>query len=427
MSSFDSFCACEALEGRTFLAAGDLVTSFGVGGYAIPLASDSPGGEPVAHMLLTSGASRGDKSVLLQGPAGITGAVPFALQRCTSAGAPDATFAQGGMAGGFAIANAEWGDFKTTQALATDVFGRVLVGETTDPRFQVYRYRTDGLLDTSFAGNGVRIVARKTQQASDGSISLVPGGITALAIQSKVSTLVGAWQGNQVEVWRLDVNGRFDRTFGRKGQAIFATNGNLRIKQVIPQRDGKILLLQQSPGKVSVRRLNANGQLDTTFGTNGRFLAKDSGSYWHMAMRPDGSIVLSGLNPAGGGDTDHAVVLCLDSSGKLETSFGKAGRIAYAVKGKEFDPTGLAVQSDGKLILSGWENRMGSSTSVLTALRFDAAGRLDKTFGRSGRVSTTVTANGWEHAADVQVRKDGNILLAASDGLRTNLVLLKGK
>lgn len=74
----------------------------------------------------------------------------------------------------------------------------------------------------------------------------------------------------RVAVARLNPNGSLDTTFSGDGKKIFSWGALSRASAVLVLPNGKILLAGFSGpegGNIQVARLNANGALDTTFGT----------------------------------------------------------------------------------------------------------------------------------------------------------------
>ena len=91
--------------------------------------------------------------------------------------------------------------------------------------------------------------------------------------------------------------------------------------------NGKILLAGFSGpegGNIQVARLNANGALDTTFGTAGKapvdFGGDDFGAA--MARQANGRILVAGRSTIAG-----AVVARLRTNGVLDPDFGGNGRV----------------------------------------------------------------------------------------------------
>ena len=94
-------------------------------------------------------------------------------------------------------------------------------------------------------------------------------------------------------------------------------------------------------------------------------------------------------------------------NGNLDATFGTGGR---ARCGLLFNPSALAVQADGRIIVSSTANVTYPPPFVI---RFDPNGALDASFGTGG-VANISGITGPEHTA---LQSDGKILLAAMPGV----------
>lgn len=212
-------------------------------------------------------------------------------------------------------------------------------------------------------------------------------------------------------VARFSPTGVLDTTFGTNGFAVnnvtVGTNGELA-RAIGLQSDGKIVIaatvdhVGAADGRdrdVAVYRLDANGMLDTTFGTNGiqiidlstgilvgaSFLAD---SVWHLVVQPDDKIAFTGgqVRP-GGMDTDFAMVRLLKNGG-LDPAFGTAGKVLVDIGNINASARSLTLLADGSLLGSGYMDLAGVVTPVL--YKVNSAGVLDPTFGTMGVYNAVV-------------------------------------
>ena len=100
---------------------------------------------------------------------------------------------------------------------------------------------------------------------------------------------------------RLNVDGTLDATFGNAGTVDAAFTQNATAHGVALQSDGKIVVVGTRAFSANenfiVARYNANGSVDTGFGSDGNlsidfFGFDDSGE--NVLVQPDGKIVVSG-------------------------------------------------------------------------------------------------------------------------------------
>lgn len=107
---------------------------------------------------------------------------------------------------------------------------------------------------------------------------------------------------------------------------------------------------------ITLNVFSQNLTLDTSFGNNGIFLMNENSKLWDVSNiieNADGSIILSTARINGTNPVEN-VVLKLNANGTIDTSFGTNG---YQVINVSVD-NGLAIkkQTDGKLILFGGDN-----------------------------------------------------------------------
>jgi uncharacterized delta-60 repeat protein len=74
------------------------------------------------------------------------------------------------------------------------------------------------------------------------------------------------------------------------------------------------------------------------------------------------------------------------------------------------------LQSDGKLVAAGY--RSTSSGSKFALARYDKHGRLDRSFGNGGTVTTAIDPNAYAYALILQ--PDGKLVAAGSSGTGLN-------
>ncbi|MGO8986593.1 MAG: hypothetical protein ACLQFM_17560 [Terriglobales bacterium] len=251
-----------------------------------------------------------------------------------------------------------------------------------------------GQLDSTFATGGI---------FSDGTIG--GGFATTVALQSNgqivVGGQVGTQNGDEGGVIRLNTNGALDTTFGTKGVVTipFADVEGVVTGMAI-QPDGRILVVGTGlPGFGSIVRLNTNGSIDTTFGTNGAVSLTITPGV--LALQPNGEILVTGLLP---GTTFSVTPLMqlYQSNGQLDTTFGTGGSAPLV---GVVAPSAIALQPNGQIVISTSAFVTGAPGSVV---RYNADGSLDTTFGILGEASTT------EGTAAVALQANGSILLVGS-------------
>lgn len=229
--------------------------------------------------------------------------------------------------------------------------------------FALARYNRDGTLDASFDSDGKQTTnfgdssipefggsddfARSVAVLSDGEI--VVAGYTF----NSRST-------NGFSLARYTNDGQLNASFGRDGKVTTAFHSfEDRATDVAIQSDGKIVVVGSSfhaqtlNYELAVARYNADGTLDSSFGSDGRettafpvfALAKS------VAVRSDGKI-----NVAGDFGSSFGIVR-YNANGTLDSSFGTGGSGLTQIDFGEENGSrgyGVAVQSDGNLVVAGY-------------------------------------------------------------------------
>src|SRR5207253_4213804 len=103
--------------------------------------------------------------------------------------------------------------------------------------------------------------------------------------------------------------------------------------------------------------LNTNGTLDSGFGTGGRVVSNFGGSSYDAAsavvVQADGKIDVGGTTNSNGTRLDFALAR-YNANGTLDSTFGTAGLVSTNFAGFSTDEIhGLVLQSDGNVVAAG--------------------------------------------------------------------------
>ena len=191
------------------------------------------------------------------------------------------------------------------------------------------------------------------------------------------------------------------------------------------QADGKIVAAGGSGDTFALARYLSNGNLDTSFGTNG-LVTTDFSSFldWgeSIAIQPDGKILVAGqvyINRACG-------IARYNPNGSLDTSFGGDGKVATNFLEND-GINALAIQLDGKIIALGYAfNNIDVSTSDFTLARYNPDGSLDLSFDGDGKLTTDFFGL-FDYATDIVLQPDGKILVTGHVGdiTKTNIGVVR--
>ncbi|MCU1267467.1 MAG: Na-Ca exchanger/integrin-beta4 [Acidobacteria bacterium] len=209
---------------------------------------------------------------------------------------------------------------------------------------------------------------------------------------------------------RYNANGSLDSTFGTAGLVSTDFNSSLDVaSDAAVQADNKIVVAGQSGSMFTLVRYNEDGSLDTSFGTSGK-VSPFGGSARGVAIQPDGKIV------AIGGDGGFALVRYYPD-GSLDTSFDSDG-IVFTNIGLPGEPDtgyGLVIQPDGKIVACGTGQR-----DFFALARFNPDGSLDTSFSGDGKVMVILNNQSRNAAYNVAVQSDGKIVAIGKTGVSTD-------
>ncbi|BAZ49482.1 hemolysin-type calcium-binding region [Nostoc sp. NIES-4103] len=276
--------------------------------------------------------------------------------------------------------------------------------------------RTAGDLDPSFGKGGKVITNLGSTSDIAVSVAIQADGKIVVLGYSYTSTLT--FFGNQYVLTRYNVDGTLDTTFGNGGKVITAikhyyTNDD---SSIVILSDGKILVAGStyngSNDDFLLAKYNSDGTLDSSFGSGGKVTtsissANDRGH--SVAVQSDGKIILAGYTENGSNYSDFAV-LRYNTNGSLDNSFGNSGKAITAI-GTTFDQAySVAIQSDGKIVASGYVH--DNSGVSLGLVRYNNDGSLDSSFGNGGKVRSSALSYGYAYS--VAIQSDGKILIGGS-------------
>ena len=223
-----------------------------------------------------------------------------------------------------------------------------------------------------------------------------------------------------LEPRRLLAAGDLDPTFGEAGQVVadFEIARDRADGVAVQPADGKVLhTVQNLDGSTGVRRFNANGTVDSTFGLGGTALLSVTGAGIQrlndVLVQADGRIIAGGVVGYTSGKYDMWVAR-LTSTGALDTSFSGDGHaFASFYNGAHAEVLDLVQQPDGK-ILAG-----GIAGPAFGIARFHGSGALDLSFDGDGRTAPQLPGTNDSEIGGIALLDDGSIVAAGSARLGT--------
>ena len=226
--------------------------------------------------------------------------------------------------------------------------------------------------------------------------------------------------------------GELDPTFGDEGKVLTAISGQDYGKNTIIQPDGKILVAGGSStgdvSRVALVRFNPDGSLDSTFDNDGKTTASISDLSaigWALALQPDGKIVVSGDGVGNGNECFF--VIRFNQNGSLDTGFGNGGKVINDFLGNSALLRTVAIQADGKIVVAGTiSSQTGGTDQDAVVIRYNSNGSLDAGFGNGGIVVTDITTGTNDYISGLLLQPDGKIIITGASG-NTGDGLFNGK
>ncbi|MBK8278313.1 MAG: DUF4347 domain-containing protein [Nitrospira sp.] len=344
-----------------------------------------------------------DGKILVAGYSDSGGSDDFSLTRYNADGTMDTSFGGGdGIALAGIVGRAE------TAVLQPD--GKiVLSGYTTDGGYQVclVRFNADGTLDTSFGGGDG--VASSGVFGSAKDVALQTDGKFLVAADLSNSNF---------NLMRFNSDGSLDTSFGGGSGYVSTdlAGGNDRADSLTIQSDGKVILagfgFNGTSFDFALVRYNTDGSLDTSFNDTGKVLtdfggnSSDTGN--EVRIQTDGKIVVAGWSDTGG--TNDFSIIRYNANGTLDTGFGTGGQVTIDLGGSDL-AEGLTIQADGKILVTGTAGINGNDFGLV---RLNTDGSLDTTFSGDGVATTDYTASSDDRAYSVAVQSDGHIVVSGT-------------
>jgi len=301
-------------------------------------------------------------------------------------------------------------DICIANAVALQADEKIVVAGTAGDDFAVVRYNPDGAIDTSFGTGGGTVTDFRHGEDAATDMVIQPDG--KILVSGYTFTSYGNFA-----LARYQPNGVLDSTFGKDGKIVTTIRQDDRSQCMALQPDGKIILAGDADWNFGMVRYKKNGDLDSSFGSNGRVLTKmirDNIFCFAIAIQPDGKIILGGRAFSGPGP----IIAQYKTNGELDSTFGVNGFVKK-IPGTGHKIYSLCFQSDGKILAAGSGYRQGSSTGYdYLLLRYLPNGRLDTTFGINGQADLVDFNKKNDDAYAVALQSDGKIVLAGTATIR---------
>ena len=300
--------------------------------------------------------------------------------------------------------------------MAVQADGKMLVSafDYSLADFYLMRYNTDGTLDNTFGTNGVSVFPVSDRFVNWGMTLLPDGKI----LMSGVNFLPG--NAGDMAVFRFKANGSFDETWGTNGMVTVSFGNYDEANNILVQPNGKILLFGEGERgtmriyDLAVARLNADGTLDTTFGTGGKAVyprpeLTNLKIPRSVALQSDGKIVILGADASNLDVLGKLFLLRINADGTTDNAFGANGFIFPPTPQTNGQIRKVRLQPDGKIIFAARSFDSSFQNSTSSVYRYNTNGTPDAGFGTNG-----IAANKSGRGISIVLQTDGKIIVGGS-------------
>ena len=233
------------------------------------------------------------------------------------------------------------------------------------------RLNADGSTDTSF------------------NRGISSGNVQAIAVQTDGKILIGGGffisGSNPNFLARLNANGSLDNTF-LPAIPNTPTGPNGGVARIVLQNDGKVIITgtfdsYSGVQRRGIARVNTDGSLDTSF--NADLSNSGGGSIFALVVQPDGKVLLGGTFSQINGVNRNRLAR-LNADGSLDTTFG-------TIFGQEGGVNAIILQPDGKILVGGSFNSVFGAIRR-RIVRLNPDGSVDSIFNPGSGANAEILA-----------------------------------
>ena len=275
-----------------------------------------------------------------------------------------------------------------------------------------------GTFDSSFGTDGMARFAPSTSHDFLEKILIQEDGKILTAGRSRYDN-----SNYDIYVSRQNADGSLDATFGTNGISHYQATQAIYInaaRDIAFGNDGLIFIAGYTYDFTNnegfVLCIDENGYEYPYFGNNGFAISEYGGGIVYEALDVDSygrPIVTGYLN-------DTIVVRRYNAVGQLDPSFGDNGTVQIGFDDALFSfGYAINVLEDNKILVAGTKVELGTNIQNAFIMRLKANGTLDNTFGNNGCLNLNV-GDFAEYALDIAIDADGNYLVAGHSEMPNN-------
>ncbi|MBI4834696.1 MAG: hypothetical protein HY811_07770 [Planctomycetes bacterium] len=372
-------------------ATGITDTDFGTAGIVTSVIGDS--------CYINGLAIQADGKILGAGFSSVSSNEDFAVARYTTAGILDNAFGTNG-----AVTNTVGASNDQISRIEIQADGKIVAAGYASSGFSksaLARYTASGALDATFGTNGIITTTLDIGSSVFNDLKIQPDG----------KIVAGGYANFAFALARYTDAGVLDGTFGTGGVITSLIGAGSSVGLALElQPDGKLLLAGYNDTSyvTALARYTVTGTLDTTCGINGAITtaagANNDERAYDIALQSDGKILLCGYTSNLNNDY-FGFILRYDANGALDSSFGTNGVVTQTIATyKEIGYYGMSLQANGKIVVAGY-----IGNGIILA-RYNTNGTIDTGFGVDGIIIVPTTGS-YTYANDVKIQADGKIIV----------------
>ncbi|MFT3789376.1 MAG: hypothetical protein QM770_24885 [Tepidisphaeraceae bacterium] len=289
-------------------------------------------------------------------------------------------------AGGTSVAAPLGNTVEVGTVLLRQSDGKVLMtgaGETLNYGL-LARFNSDGSPDTTFGTGGSKLYDAIGGNSLTAVKQLSGGGYEAVAR--------GVPSGG-ASIMRLLSNGQIDTSYGTNGMVQLQDwpAPDYYVNDIVRDNAGRLVVAVRSlstdsniRGRVSLVRWNLDGTRDATFGTGGQLIDTTTSNLqaWRLLAQPSGRILVVAKADSITTQPFDFVLLAFNDNGTRNQSLGSTWLTQVDFPSRRVEPRGLFVNSAGAVVVAGLTlNDLNAAVAPVAVAKFTTLGGLDPTFG----------------------------------------------
>ncbi len=322
--------------------------------------------------------------------------------RVADFGARDSDFGTNGLV---MVPNTIFG-FNLSQDTNGDIF---VAGTSKTYSMSLSKYNSSGIADTGFDSDG-QVISDLVDSSGMASYIDADGNIY---IAGNYNGPYEGYTRDRIAVWKYRLNGELDTSFGHDGTRFYMKPiyAPLTTRDMTIDRQGSIYITGEQytleGTNMMVLKLKANGEVDSSFGSQGlvMFDSRQNERGEAIALDSEANLYIAGYSGGAG------AVWKLDSTGKPVNEFGRSGQVTFSQNSNETRVNDLTIDGNNAIYVTG-NQYVGGAGNEMLLLKYDSQGNLVQDFGQQGVVAFNSDVVEESKGSTIQIALDGSLYIA---------------